>query len=77
MTYNLNNECRVTLTDFGARHFNFWHAHLGKYAPKDKKEGDQLEIELWGLMQIYGETMFNGMPKIPFVENKIEIIENT
>lgn len=76
MIINLNQNCRVVLTDFGARHYNYWHAFLGKNAPPDKKEGDVLETELWGLMQIFGETMYNGMPKIPFVDNNIKIINS-
>lgn len=74
MIINLNNICRVTLTDFGARHYNYWHYPFGKKAPPELKEGEILTAELWQVMQIFGETMFNGIDKVPFRDNKIEIL---
>lgn len=74
MNINLNQICRVTLTDYGARHFNNIHAYMGKNAPEDKSEGDVIETELWQLMHDFGEVLYNGNPRLPFKGNDIEII---
>ena len=75
MIINLNNTCRVILTDFGARYYNYWHAFLGKKAPPDKKEGEVLEVPLWEIMHIFGgDAMWHGMDKVPFKDNKIELL---
>lgn len=76
MQFNLNQNCQVVLTDFGARHYNYWHAFLGKKAPPDKKEGDTFEAPLWEIMQIFGGEAMIGNSRKVFMDNNIEIINS-
>ena len=67
---NINIRCRVMLTDFGLE-------VLTKRAPEKLKsaywDGQTrvLTVELWRLMSIFGECMYEKTPNIPFVRNEV------
>ena len=71
---NINTTCRVKLTEHGIEWMN-------KKAPHNFTcsgwRGDTKEFttELWTLMSVFGECMWMGNNKMPFVGNKIEIME--
>ena len=69
--YNINNMCRVVLTDAGVETLYKSGMHRVSYFNKDTKE---FKTELWSLMQIFGSVLYNGVLKIPFENNEIEMI---
>ena len=68
---NLNRNCKVKLTDFGE------HLLLERNPPAFKFNYDQktniLSTELWSLMNIFGDQLYNGAIDLPFVNNEIFI----
>ena len=76
MKINLNEKVSVKLTDFGAEHYNKFNSQFGKYAPPRLNEGDVLTDELWEIMQIFGSVLHNGMVRIPFMNNQIEVLDD-
>mgnify|MGYP003402329939 CR=1 FL=1 len=70
---NINSEVVVILTEFGARVYNKYYMKFYTAAPSFEcnavEKGHELKIELWHLMQIFGEHLYNGAPHIPFEEN--------
>lgn len=77
MILNLNSEVTVTLTKYGAKIYNKYYKKFYTSSPSFEcdavEEGFVYKTELWHLMQIYGEWLYNGNPDIPFKENKLEI----
>lgn len=68
---NLNDTFDVTLTERGARIYNDHYAAYGEARPEKRKAGDKITLELWNLMSIFGEFLYNGMPEVPFEGNVI------
>ena len=75
LTLNINDQVEVTLTSHGAKLYN---THLGFVAydyPEQKKTcGDVLKTELWNLMSIFGDHLYNGMPQGPFASNEVRLV---
>jgi hypothetical protein len=75
MKFNLNAKIRVTLTKEGARIYNkHWITAPNKYRPLEVAVGDDVELELWRMAQIFGQDFYNGAAEVPFVDNRIEIV---
>ena len=77
MMHNMNNTAEVVLTKRGAQILNdsderfiFVHTHNGPYS-----EGETFSSELWNIMRIFGNYLYNGCD-IPFVSNNILIKED-
>lgn len=78
MIIDANDIVKVTLTEAGARIFNAQYhgtAIPWKYRPAHKYGGDTLEVELWSLMKTFGPHIYMGMPEVPFLKNKIEVVK--
>lgn len=77
MKIGLNSEVTVILTKYGAKLYNRYYRKFYVSAPSFEcnavDEGHVLKIELWHLMQIFGENMYNGNPEIPFKENSLTL----
>ena len=69
MKFNINHEVKVKLTPFGK---SIYYGKLCGQTDLIDKDG-WLKIQLWDLMRIYGEFLFNGC-KLPF-GTEIEILE--
>lgn len=71
---NLNDKCKVTLTEAGAKiineHYQKLHEECPLIEPKNYEAGDELEEQLYELANIFGKHMTVGSP-IPFVCNSI------
>ena len=71
---NVNVLCRVQLTAYGLdvlkQHDGWMLKMKTHWNPKTR----MFTTELWDLMKIFGESQWMGNPKIPFVNNKIEIL---
>ncbi len=71
--YNVNTQCRVTLTDSGAGIYNEYLKTLPSFCrPAYVSAGCSVEESLWKIMSVFGAHMFCG-GSIPFEGNKIEI----
>lgn len=71
---NINNQTRVILTHTGADCYNLYWNRLKLAAdlkPKAVTIGDELNLPLWELMQIFGPMIFMSMREGPFRDNKI------
>lgn len=74
MKLNLNELCRVTLTQRGAEVWNEFESQfvgLHYTTPKFKQAGDVLKESLWHLFQVFGSSIHMGC-QVPF--EKCEII---
>lgn len=75
MRLNLNVPVRVRLTEQGAFLYNsYWRSSgvpLDLLSPM-KQAGDELKIQLWEAMHIFGPHCYNGC-RVPFVDNVIEL----
>lgn len=74
MKFNMNANATVVLTPAGANIYNAW----GNTFPVGSKPnllfaGETCSIELWQLMRIFGESLYNGMPQVPFLFNEITL----
>lgn len=76
MDINLNTIVKVTLTREGMREWVEWNAQFRMAAlpPPGEFIPEALEVPLWELMQIFGPKIYHGMPEVPFIDNKVEII---
>jgi len=68
MKLNINEIVRVCLTAKGAESYNTW---LGS---EDLTQGEVLSIQMWELMQCFGQYPHLGMSGTLFENNEIEII---
>lgn len=61
-TYNINSEVEVILTEYGAKILTEYWKEFQKTAhiKRTFKEGDTYNIELWHLMSIFGDHLYNG-----------------
>ena len=79
---NINDMCRVILTDHGAKVLNAHYRKLEqemlvynlqqKVIRPDMHKGQILDMQLWELMQIFGEHLFVGAEPV-FENNKLLI----
>jgi len=70
MKINVNDLVTVYLTEAGERTYR---AHFGTWPDRIKiGEDKSVTTELWDLMVIFGNTLYNGC-QIPFKNNDIEI----
>jgi len=76
MEYNLNRQCKVTLTETGAKVMNEYYESIRHPLVVNKvyKSGDEVSTELWHVMKIFGEHLYLGCD-VPFIDNVIEISE--
>jgi len=71
MKYNINDICKVTLTNFGEDQLISKNPVAYEYNYNTISR--ILQIELWELMNIFGKSFYFGYPNI-FENNEIEII---
>jgi hypothetical protein len=77
---NINAEVYLELTDYGKEIFLKHYKDLNideKYIPE--YEGI-IKMSIWNMSKIFGECLYMGNTKIPFVNNKISLpikIENS
>jgi hypothetical protein len=69
---NLNAYVTVQLTDFGKA---VLRTDARNYAQRERPlvEDNQLRIQMWELMQIFGSHMFNGNPKPVFTDMNVTV----
>lgn len=73
MNVNLNSQATFTLTEAGAR---IHEEHMSQYPVRWReaaKPGDVMKMTLWGTMQIFGSSIYMGMPEVPFVGNELTL----
>lgn len=81
-TLNVNNYVRIKLTKFGFEKLKKNHEDLrkryptiiGEYTPPKVDEDGFCEMQLWEVMNTFGEDLFNGSINLPF-ETNIQIDE--
>lgn len=78
MQINLNEIVKVKLTKAGKDHWKKYYQKLlgGRGIPVNIPEipkDNILETELWNIMQVFGNGMYNGMPKVFFENNEIKL----
>lgn len=69
---NLNDTCYIKLTDYGRKilkekyeEFNRDHGDIYKYNPKNEDSEGWSKWQLWDIMTVFGNVMYNGF-NIPF-----------
>jgi hypothetical protein len=78
MNVNLNVEVIAILTEQGARIYNaYWSVQQipKEHRPLKLDKGDEIRVQLWHLMQLFGNHIYNGMPEVPFMNNEIKILK--
>lgn len=64
----------VTLTEHGAKIYNEKTAKMREVYKQDGfKAGDVYRAPLWDVMHMFGEHLWMGNPRLPFLENDIVI----
>jgi hypothetical protein len=69
MKHNINDMCRVKLTDVGHEILTDYYSN---YISGLYKDG-YYHAELWLIMKIFGHHFFHHMTQMVFVNNAIEI----
>jgi hypothetical protein len=83
---NLNDQVYVTLTPEGEKILRARHEkdiitvrdvfpNARQLVEGQHKEGNKYKFSLWELCSIFGPHLYNGC-KIPFENNKLEIVES-
>ncbi|MTI60316.1 MAG: hypothetical protein FH762_10150 [Firmicutes bacterium] len=67
MKVNINQKVKVILTDTG-KDILLEKAPIIYY---HECNGDYLELELWKLMQVFGNEIYLGISETPFIDNQI------
>lgn len=80
-TLNINKYVRIKLTEFGFEKLKKDHENLrqkyptiGEYTPPEVDEDGFCEMQLWVVMNTFGENLFSGSSDLPF-ETDIQIDE--
>lgn len=71
-TVNVNDTVHVRLTDAGRARVMAWARDLGinpEHAMTDREKRG--EFQIWHLMQVFGDAMYNGQPEPMFEHNDI------
>lgn len=71
---NINDRAGVVLTTAGANAYNkYWDQSNVPivYRPKKLEFGDELDLSLWELFQIFGSYVSLGMPEMLFADNRL------
>lgn len=70
MNVNLNDSCKVILTESGAKVLNqaIYQVGARKY-----NEGDIYRAQLWSLFYDFGKECFLGNSELPFKDLTIEV----
>lgn len=81
MSINLNDQVKVTLTEYGKEIIKNYYNVLLKHMPQEdidrsiNKAIENGKFSLWDLMNIFGQYTYIGNPRIPFENNVIEIVK--
>lgn len=71
MKFNLNRNCSVVLTAYGAEILNQTYACI----VREYKEGDVFKTQVWTLFNIFGEAVHIGNPQISFKDFMITLLD--
>lgn len=73
MKFNINATTRARLTPFGMTLLKAAFDIPGVDWLHFLKPGNSIEMPLWEVMSVFGQSMFNGAIDLPFVDNQIWI----
>ena len=75
-TLNINSQVRIKLTPCGIEKLKRKHEELrsfypsiGKFTPPKADKDGYCEMQLWNVMKIFGEDMYDGNMNLPFETN--------
>lgn len=75
-TLNINSKVRIKLTAYGIEKLKEEHEEFrkrcpsfGEFIPPKTDVNGYCEMQLWRIMQLFGEDMYNGATKHPFEAN--------
>lgn len=80
LNININAEVCFELTDYGKEVFLKHYHDLNIKEEYIPKHNGLIKMSIWNMCQIFGNCLYMGNTKIPFVENKISLpikIENS
>jgi hypothetical protein len=79
LSFNINDEVEVRLTEAGKRIYRQYHGEISRKASwgiairePQEQEGWSC-FQMWVLMKIFGPHMRMGTPEAPFEENEIRL----
>lgn len=70
---NINAEVKFLLTDYGREIYKKHYEDLNCLEVMPNP-AEQLKMPLWEMSQIFGHVLYMGNTKIPFVDNKVQMI---
>ena len=75
-TLNINSQVRIKLTPCGIEKLKKKHEELrsfcpsiGDFKPPETDKDGYCEMQLWDVMNTFGEDMYNGNMNLPFETN--------
>jgi hypothetical protein len=86
-SFNINNRVQVQFTEYGKQILDDYYKKLyssvsGEMTPQSYQmyqnsleRGLQGEFSLWEIMHIFGPVTYIGNPKVPFVDNSIQLLK--
>jgi hypothetical protein len=80
MRININDTVKIKLTKSGLKHYENHYKKLYSISRMPVRipplKDGYLITELWDVMLIFGDGMFNGMPEVFFENNVIDLEEH-
>lgn len=72
---NMNAQVKFLLTEYGREVYKKHYEDLNclKHMPNPAEE---IKMSLWEMANIFGQVLYMGNTKIPFVDNQIEMLFN-
>lgn len=72
ISVNLNTQVKFMLTEYGREIFKKHYEDLNclEHMPDPSKE---LIMPIWDMAKIFGEVLYIGNTKIPFVDNEVKM----
>lgn len=72
--FNVNDYVKIKLTDAGiailkSRHDDILKPYVGEFKTPQVDENGYTQMQMWEVMQVFGNYMYNGNPNIPFETN--------
>lgn len=72
VSININNQVKILLTEYGREIFKKHYQDLNclEYMPDPRKE---LVMPMWEMAKIFGEVLYMGNTKVPFIDNEVKM----
>ncbi len=77
MKFNINDDVRVKLTEYGEqvldKHLNEAYGKEARIIRPYRQDGEYFRFQMWDFMATFGQSIYMGGKQI-FVDNELEIV---